>query len=57
MAKFFRLILSPSKLITYFQLQAERRDRFSMLCRVTSVRSAQDLHDKIRVIDDKIAAL
>ena len=52
-----RLLTSPSKIRTYIQLRGERRQRYSMLCRVTSVRSAQDLHDKIRAIDSKIVDL
>lgn len=55
--QFFRLATSPRKLRTYIELRRDRSDRCLMLGRVTSIRSAQDLHDKIRNIDCKIVDL
>lgn len=52
-----RLLASPTRLSAYLRLRRERKERYTMLQRVTSTRSIQDLHDKIRTINEEIADL
>lgn len=45
------------RFFAYLQLRQDRRSYCYTLSKVTSLESAQNLHDKIRAIDEKIADL